>query len=223
LEAFFDAREAGPGIWKWRHYFDIYHRHFNPLRQRDRLVILEIGIFSGGSLEMWRDYFGPSVTIYGVDIESACRTYERPGTHVLIGDQADRGFWRRVIANGTLPAPDIVIDDGGHTPEQQRVTLEEILPHLRPGGVYLCEDIHGKDNPFAAFVSGLADSLNGMEGLISDPANPQRRSVVPPNNIQAALHSVHLYPYVVVIEKRNTPLPELIAPKHGSQWEPFLH
>ena len=222
LEAFFDTRTQGPGIWKWRHYFDIYHRHFNPLRQRDNLVILEIGIYSGGSLDMWRDYFGPSATIYGVDIESACRTYERPGTHVLIGDQADRTFWRRVMADGTLPAPDIVIDDGGHTPEQQRVTLEELLPYIRPGGVYLCEDGHGKDNAFAAFVSGLADSLNGIEGEKSDPANPKRRVVVPTNGVQATIHSVHLYPYVAVIEKRDAALPELVAPKQGSQWEPFL-
>lgn len=222
LEAFFDARSAGPGIWKWRHYFDIYHRHFNPLRQRDNLVILEIGIYSGGSLDMWREYFGPSATIYGVDIEPACRSYERPGTHILIGDQADRTFWRRALADGTLPAPDIVIDDGGHTPEQQRVTLEELLPRIRPGGVYLCEDIVERGNAFAAFVSGLADSLNNMEGVVSDSVNPERRLAVPTNGIQAAIHSVHLYPYVVVIEKRDARLAELVAPKHGSQWEPFL-
>lgn len=222
LEEFFDARVEGPGIWKWRHYFDIYHRHLNHFRQRDSLVILEIGIYSGGSLEMWREYFGSSVTIYGVDIESACRAYERPGIHVLIGDQADRTFWQRAIADGTLPAPDIVIDDGGHTPEQQRISLEELLPRIRPGGVYICEDIHGRDNAFAAFVSGLADRLNGMDGACFDESNPKRRIAVPTNSVQAALHSVHLYPYVVVVEKRPTPLPELIAPKHGSQWEPFI-
>jgi hypothetical protein len=222
LEEFFDARVEGPGIWKWRHYFDIYHRHFDPLRRRDDLVILEIGIYSGGSLDMWRGYFGSSATIYGVDIEPACRTYERPGTHVLVGDQADRAFWRRVLADGTLAAPDVVIDDGGHTPEQQRVTLEELLPRMRPGGVYLCEDVHGGNNAFAAFVAGLADRLNGMEGRSSDSENPERRMVVPANGVQATLHSVHLYPFVVVIEKRNAALPELVAPKRGSQWEPFL-
>jgi 23S rRNA U2552 (ribose-2'-O)-methylase RlmE/FtsJ len=222
LEAFFDAKLEGPGIWKWRHYFDIYHRHFSPIRNRDHLVILEIGIYSGGSLDMWREYFGPTAKIYGVDIEPSCRTYERPGTHILIGDQADRTFWQRMIADGTLPAPDIVIDDGGHTPEQQRVTLEELLPHLRPGGVYLCEDIQGQSNDFAAFVSGLSDSLNAVESWSSDEANPERRVVVKSNSVQASLNSVHLYPYVVVIEKRDSELPELVAPKHGSQWEPFL-
>ncbi len=222
LEVFFDARVEGGGIWKWRHYFDIYHRHFDPLRKCKNLVVLEIGVYSGGSLEMWRDYFGSEATIYGVDIEAACRTYESPGTHILIGDQADPSFWRRVLADGTLPPPDIVIDDGGHTPEQQRVTMEELLPRMRPGGVYLCEDIHGRYNDFAAFVSGLVESLNGMEGACQDHFNPMRRTTVPTNSVQAFLHSVHLYPFVVVIEKRQAPLKELVSSKHGTHWEPFL-
>ncbi len=222
IEVFFDTRVEGRGIWKWRHYFDIYHRHFNPLRNRDTLVVLEIGIYSGGSIDMWRNYFGPSASLFGVDIESACRTYESPGTHILIGDQADPSFWRRVLADGTLPPPDIVIDDGGHTPEQQRVTMEELLPRMRPGGVYICEDVHGRHNDFAAFVSGLVESLNGMEGACQDHVNPKRRTTVPTNSVQAFLHSVHFYPFVVVIEKRQAPLEELVSSKHGTQWEPFL-
>src|SRR4051812_44526614 len=51
LRAFFDARREGPGIWKWTHYFDIYHRHFARFVGRE-VHVLEIGIYSGGSLEM---------------------------------------------------------------------------------------------------------------------------------------------------------------------------
>jgi hypothetical protein len=61
-----------------------------------------------------------------------------------------------------------------------------------------------------------------MEAASSDQANPKRRIAVPTNGFQSTIHSVHLYPYVVVIEKRDSPLPELVAPKQGSQWEPFL-
>jgi hypothetical protein len=222
LETFFNARVEGPGIWKWRHYFDIYHRHLNPLRRRDGLVILEIGVYSGGSLDMWRDYFGPSARIYGVDIEPTCRTYERPGTHILVGDQGDRAFWQRSMADGTLPPPDVVIDDGGHEPMHQRITLEEVFPRMRPGGVYICEDVHGQGNVFAAFVSGLADQLNGMDGASGDKGNPERRVVVPANGLQRSIHSVHFYPFVAVVEKSEVELAEFVAPKHGSQWQPFL-
>src|SRR5262245_52207829 len=93
LREFCENRKQGPGIWKWNHYFDIYDRHFHRFRGKE-VHILEIGIFSGGSLEMWRDYFGPKAVIYGVDIEPDCRAYENKGIKIFIGDQADRSFWR---------------------------------------------------------------------------------------------------------------------------------
>jgi hypothetical protein len=54
--------------------------------------ILEIGVFGGGSLEMWRNYFAPKCHVYGVDIEPACKSYEQERTKIFIGDQADPGF-----------------------------------------------------------------------------------------------------------------------------------
>jgi hypothetical protein len=35
-----------------------------------------------------------------------------------------------------------------------------MLPHLRPGGVFLCEDVHGFFNGFSAYAQGLADNLH---------------------------------------------------------------
>jgi hypothetical protein len=48
LERYFDTHTSGPGIWKWRHYFEIYHRHFARFVSTD-VHVVEIGIFSGGS------------------------------------------------------------------------------------------------------------------------------------------------------------------------------
>src|SRR5215211_8784066 len=90
LEAYFDSITEGPGIWKWRHYFAIYHRHLHKFIGRSPHV-LEVGIYSGGSLPMWLHYFGNGTQIYGVDIEPACAKHERDGVRVFIGDQADPG------------------------------------------------------------------------------------------------------------------------------------
>ena len=57
LQDFFDNHTDGNGIWKWHHYFEVYDRHFHKFRGQE-VHVLEIGIFSGGSLEMWHDYFG---------------------------------------------------------------------------------------------------------------------------------------------------------------------
>lgn len=137
-----------------------------------------------------------------------------------IGDQADRGFWRRVKEQ--VPRIDIVIDDGGHEPNQQIVTLEELLPHLQPGGVYLCEDVTGTFNPFSSYVSGLVQHLSAYDHWLPDLDNPERRLTCKATGFQSAIRSIHSYPFVTVIEKRESPLAEFVAAKHGTQWEPFL-
>ncbi|HZQ95364.1 MAG TPA: class I SAM-dependent methyltransferase, partial [Candidatus Sulfotelmatobacter sp.] len=159
---FFQNHRAGHGVWKWEHYFEIYHRHLSKFVGKASNVV-EIGIYSGGSLEMWRSYFGEGSHIYGIDIEPACKAYESAGVSILIGDQADRTFWKDF--KGSLKGIDVLIDDGGHTVEQQRITLEEMLPYLRPGGVYLCEDIHGGYNRFASFAACLVNGLNEVNIL----------------------------------------------------------
>jgi hypothetical protein len=218
LRAFFEARREGHGIWKWDHYFDIYHRHFARFRGSE-VHVLEIGIYSGGSLEMWADYFGPRCRLYGVDVEEACREYEGGSTRVFIGDQGDRAFWWRFRKE--VPRLDVVIDDGGHRSIQQAVTLEELLPHLSPGGVYLCEDVHGSLNRFGGYAAGLIQAMNASV-TTEDFEDPERRSVCRASGFQAVVESIHCYPFVTVLEKRPDPVAELRSRKHGTQWEPFL-
>ncbi len=211
LREYFDSVSQGKGIWKWLHYFDIYHRHFQKFVGK-QVHVVEVGVYSGGGLDMWKAYFGPQCQVYGVDIEEACRTYDGERTKVFIGDQADREFWQKFRKE--VPNVDILIDDGGHAPEQQIVTLEEILPHLRPGGVYLCEDILGTQNRFAAYMNGLAAGLNAF--------TPGSDSEISPSAFQRSICSIHLYPFVAVIEKSCHPVEKLSAVKHGTQWQPFL-
>ena len=211
LWTYFENNKTGPGIWKWHHYFEAYDRHLAKFRGRAP-VVMEVGIYSGGSLGMWRSYFGPGCSIIGVDIEEACRAYESQGIKVLIGDQGDPAFWR--AAKSGLPPVDVFIDDGGHTKSQQIVTLEEVLPVIAPGGVFICEDIHGTRNGFMAFVSGMA-------GLLHKTARRDGGEV--PGELQRQIHSIHIYPYMVVVEKRAAPLETLMLGKRGTEWQPFLH
>lgn len=218
LRTYFDSHKEGRGIWKWMHYFDIYHRHFSKFVGREAHV-LEVGIYSGGSLEMWKEYFGPKCQVYGVDIEEACRVYEDDRTKIFVGDQADRSFWKRFKEQ--VPAIDIIIDDGGHQTEQQIVTLEEMLPHLRPGGVYLCEDMLGVHNGFAAYAHALADNLNKF-AFKPGGYDSRGEHAAFTTDFQRVISSIHLYPFVTVIEKGASPTDELISSKHGAQWQPFL-
>ncbi len=206
LEAYFDAHLEGPGIFKWRHYFPIYERHLSRFRGRS-IGLLEIGVLGGGSVRMWREYLGAEVQVYGVDINPASRALAGEGIEIHIGDQADPAFWQEFLASG--PTLDVVIDDGGHEARQLAVTMECLLAHVRPGGVYICEDIHGSFHPFHSFVDGLARPL-------SDVGPPNQHTPTQPAHEHVA--SVHHYPLLTVIEKPASCAPAFEAERRGSEW-----
>jgi hypothetical protein len=212
LAAWAEAHSTGRGLWKWSHYFNIYERHLGRFVGTD-VSLLEIGVYSGGSLDMWREYLGPRALIHGVDIAGECRAYARDGVRITIGDQADPAFWRRLIDSGERF--DVVVDDGGHELEQQVATLEALLPQLRPGGVYICEDIAGVHNPLHDYLAGLTRNLDAWQA----PDRLQSRTV--PTGFQRLVASIHRYPYLLVIERTGEPPEEFSCPRHGTEWQPF--
>ncbi len=194
-------------IDKWHHYFEIYHRHFERFRGRSPVVI-EIGVFHGGSLQMWRNYFGPGARIVGIDTNPACRQFEDEATTILIGDQADRGFLAEVRAR--FPHVDIVIDDGGHTMVQQITTFEALYPHLQPHGVYLCEDLQTsylpdfggglrREGTFIEYTKALIDRLHAW--VTTQPGQAL-------DQIAFTTFALHFYESVVVLEKRPIDPPQ---------------
>ena len=119
-------------------FTEIYERFFFPLRQ-EPVRILEIGIDQGGSLLMWADYF-PKAQIFGIDIVD-CSPMETDRVRTFVADQSKREQLGAFLAK--YPGPyDIVLDDGGHSMEQQQVSLGFLFPHVRPGGYYVVEDVH---------------------------------------------------------------------------------
>lgn len=164
---------------------------------------------------MWRSYFGKESHIYGVDIEDACKAYENDHVSIFIGDQEDRAFWRDFRKNAE--GIDILIDDGGHTTEQQQITLEEMLPYLNPGGVYVCEDVHESFNRFSGFATGLVNELNHISMI-----KGYEHSLSSMSRFQSSIHSIHFYPSIVVIEKHCVSPEKLSLLKHGTQWQPFF-
>lgn len=155
---------------KWTPYFRVYDRFFSRFRGRADLRFLEIGVSQGGSLDIWRTYFGPSATIVGIDIDPRCKTYEAGNTHVRIGSQSNPAFLMEVARE--FGSFDLILDDGGHTMEQQTVTFSTLYPILAPGGVFVVEDTHTSYNrefgggflhpgSFVELAKRKVDELNG--------------------------------------------------------------
>jgi hypothetical protein len=158
LYSFFVQRRNTRPMHKWHHYFEFYERHFGPFRHRNPTV-LEIGVQDGGSLEMWRAYFGEGARIYGVDSTPDAKRNEDIATRVFIGDQADRAFLRTV--GQQVGTPDIIIDDGGHRASQQIASFEELYPLMSESGVYLIEDTH------TALWGGVFNDLPNGQTILS--------------------------------------------------------
>lgn len=189
-------------IHKWMHYFELYERHFHSFRGK-KMSLLEFGVLHGGSLQMWKHYFGPEAQITGVDINPRCATLAEERIDIVIGNQEDRESLRALCR--AKPAFDIIIDDGGHTMTQQITTFQELWFHLKDGGVYLCEDTHtsywpggfggGHRNPgtFIEYTKGLLDQLTAWHS---------RDATLAVNEFTRSAFAVHYYDSMVFFEKR---------------------
>jgi hypothetical protein len=122
---------TGRQVDKWRHYFDIYEKHFARFRHKP-MRLLELGVDHGGSLQLWKRYFGPEAEIIGIDIDD-CRMYAEERIGIWKYDQCNPA----IAGFGPF---DIVIDDGSHHPEHQVQSFANLWP--KTTGVYLIEDCH---------------------------------------------------------------------------------
>lgn len=120
-------------------YFAVYDRFLAAYRDR-KFTFVEIGVLDGGSLFMWRQYFGPNARIIGVDLNPKAKRWEEHGFEIFIGNQSNSEFWAQFVAE--VGEIDVVLDDGGHTFQQQMVTVEALLPVVRDGGLLMVEDTH---------------------------------------------------------------------------------
>jgi 23S rRNA U2552 (ribose-2'-O)-methylase RlmE/FtsJ len=206
LETYFYGNQ-GRLIHKWVHYFEIYHRHFQSFRNKP-VTIVEFGVSQGGSLQMWKHYFGPQARIIGVDINPKCAALAEPQIQIRIGDQEDRNFLRS-LAN-EVGGIDVLIEDGGHTMGQQIATFEELWPNIVEGGVFLIEDLHTsywakyggglrREGTFVEYAKQLIDQQHAWhsreEGFVVD-------------QYTTTIHGMHVYDSIIVFDKGSVRKPK---------------
>lgn len=208
------TQNEGRTIHKWLHYFPIYEQYFTPYRGTD-FKMLEIGVFKGGSLEMWRKYFGPDAIITGVDINPECAGFVDPPNRVAIGSQADPAFMRNVVAE--MGGLDVVLDDGSHIAKHQRASFDILFPLLAEGGLYIIEDTHTAYWPIE-YAGGYRRSGTAIElakTLIDDMHHwYHEKGVTIPGG--GEIGAIHIHDSIIAIEKRRVG-----APRHAMIPEPM--
>jgi len=180
---------------KWESYFQVYDKIFKKYKNQ-KITFVEVGVSSGGSLFIWREYFGKNARIIGIDLNPEAKKLEKYGFEIFIGNQSDENFWRNFYEKvGNI---DVLLDDGGHKNIQQITTVHNSLRNINNGGVIVIEDTHTSylkkfKNPsyfsFINYCNKIIENLHKRCELIGKS-----------NNIYTSkIWSINFYESIVVI------------------------
>ncbi len=184
---------------KYDTYFYAYDELFAPYRGKE-LTFVEIGIQGGGSMEVWREYFGGKARIIGVDLNPVLqKELQEDGYEVFVGDQSSEDFWKTFFAEvGDI---DILLDDGGHTNFQTKSTIQYCAEHIKDGGMLIVEDTHASymkkfGNPseesLISYTKEIVDLVNGRSTRVDKKSKD-------PHNYGSMIHSVQYFESIVAM------------------------
>ena len=174
-------------------YFQVYEELLSKYKNK-KITFVEVGIFNGGSLFMWRSYFGEQARIIGIDLNPEAKKWEKEGFEIYIGSQSDHAFWELFFKN--VGMIDVLLDDGGHTNEQQIISTYDCIPFINDNGVIIVEDTHtsymkGFNNPtkftFINYAKKIIDDINFRFPSIGRPHS----------NLNNYVYSINFYESIV--------------------------
>ena len=186
-------------------YFQVYEEIFSKYVDKE-IIFVEVGVLGGGSLQMWKEYFGEKARIIGIDMNPDAKKLEKEGYEIFIGSQSDEKFWDNFF--NKVGKIDILLDDGGHQNKQQILTLSKSIENIKDGGVIVVEDTHASylkkfGNPskfsFINFSKHLVDKINyRFLKTVKKDVDPERK-----------IFSINFYESIVAfnIDSRKSILP----------------
>ena len=137
---------------KYKNYFPIYEKLFSKFKGK-KITFIEIGVLSGGSLFMWRKFFGDQARIIGIELNPAAKRFEKDGFEIHIGNQSDENFWKDFFQK--VGEVDIILDDGGHTNFQQILQQIQIQTFFTTACISLVVRIRARTELLQEFGSNF--------------------------------------------------------------------
>ena len=146
LEIYLKFKNSKLLTTKGNSYFWVYDELFSKFKSK-KITFVEVGVKWGGSLFMWREFFGKNARIIGIDLDPNAKKLEKHGFEIFIGDQSSKLFWKNFFYSvGNI---DVLLDDGGHTNENQILTLFNCVNFINNDGLIVIEDtISNYDSKF---------------------------------------------------------------------------
>ncbi len=128
-------------------YLPLYQKLFEKKKYTAKNV-LEIGIFFGGSIKLWSEYFTDSV-IYGLDIMNINDVWEGIKNNNKIKlytstDAYDKEFFKINLLDKNIKF-DIILDDGPHTLDSMKKFINLYSQIITNDGILVIEDVQSID------------------------------------------------------------------------------
>lgn len=106
--------------------------------------VLEVGIFSGGSIKLWHDYF-TNATVYGLDISPIDKIWDGIKNNKRIVLHAstnayDTNFFNANFLNKGIKC-DFMLDDGPHSLESMLQFIRLYSQIMTDDGILIIEDV----------------------------------------------------------------------------------
>jgi O-antigen biosynthesis protein len=208
-------KHAGNLSDKWEHYLAIYDAEMARFRNAGRpITLLEIGVQNGGSLQVFARYLPKGSSILGIDVDPACAELSLgPNIRIAIVDAGDSAALDAALGNERF---DIILDDGSHQSDQIITALRTCFDRLRPGGLYIIEDLHAsywaafgggfrRENAAVESLKALVDALNvdHIEGGLATHLTGVEQDWL--RHAGAQLGRITFYDSVAVLEKLAEP------------------
>jgi SAM-dependent methyltransferase len=202
---------------KWEIYLDVYDATFAPWRALP-ISFVEVGVQNGGSLEIWAKYFANARAITGCDVNPRCGAlrFDDPRVSVVVGPVNTATTAREIAARAGHF--DIFVDDGSHVSPDIIAAFCNYFPYLRPGGLYVVEDLHcaympkwsgGIDAPNAvAFFKMLVDGLHHHYWEQESTMEQRAAAFMPAGSginftrLAEAVASIAFYDSLAIVQKR---------------------
>ena len=179
-------------------YFNIYNELFHKYRDK-KITFVEIGVKWGGSLLMWKNFFGNDARIIGIDLYPETKKLEKHGLEIFIGDQSSDIFWKNFFSE--VGKIDILLDDGGHTNKDQILTLNNVINNVNDDGLIVIEDT-GSNYSKKFFNPSKYSFMNYSKFLIDDLYGKNEKKfelqgVVKKNSLNDSIYSIKFFNSIV--------------------------
>lgn len=144
-------------------YEHVYYPLFDELKPT-ATSILEIGIFTGFSLQIYSECF-PNATIYGMDISDTVKPHikELPNVKLHFGDATQQS-----TVNHFGVTYDLIIEDASHLPQHQFQHFADFCKLVKPGGYYVMEDVDQTYFEVVKVATAAIAAANGLTQTVHD-------------------------------------------------------